>query len=292
MLTLFSLAQASGNNSRAYTNALLAQGDKIIESVPLLSAQSEQFLKYVRQTAEKTCTTGVTNMAGPESCDVYSKGYVDASKYFTGLEKQIDDELRIGEDMKLQSGKTESGEAAKVIEIACDGTGPKDAARGVSTFNFPEQKYSVVAVLNNAETCDGVKPNFPSEGVLQIDSRNKQECNFYFVCGAKVEGASERALARKDSKTFRAPTQSANNSALSGAQTVSNNLNYQSPSATTANIPSATGNGAYNDNEESNPEREYAPPAELNPMLGYLKTLQEDPASASQAVDLTVDSSY
>jgi len=290
-MTAMASQQAFGSNANTYSNALLAQGDKIVESVPLLSAQSEQFLKYVRNTAEKACTGGLTNMAGPESCDVYSQGYVDASKYFTNLEKKIDGELRIGEDMKLQAGKTESGEAAKVIEIACDGSGPKDAARGVSTFDFPEQKYSVVAVLNNAETCDGVKPNFPSEGVLQIDSRNKQECNFYFVCGAKIEASSQTAIARRSSKTFRAPSQIADtSSALSGAQTVSNGYTAQNaPAAETLNL-SAGSTGFANDDDDNIIQREPAPPAQLAPMLGYLKGLQDDPASADQAIDLTVES--
>lgn len=270
LLSFNVMAQASYDASEGsnYTNAQLEQGDRIVESLPLLSSHTQQFLKEIRNTAEQACTNRLGAMAGTESCDVYSKGYVDSADYFVGLEKRIEGELRVGEDMKIQRGETESGEAAKVIEIACDGTGAKDAARGVSTFDFPQQKYSVVAVLHNAETCDGVKPNHPQDGVLQIDSRNKQLCNFYFVCGAKVEGASRRALARSDRNTFRPTPSTPAVESLSVPPVASDD--------SSSNLSRGLAGGNFNPNDNSqNYFSVKSPSGEIPPLNGYMNASAE-----------------
>lgn len=261
MVGLNGIAEGHG-----FPNPTIDAADKEIAAVPLLSAQTQQFLGSVRKTAEMACTGGLGPMAGPESCDVFSKGYADSTKYFIELEKSVGGDLRNGDDMKIMVGQTEEGDAAEVVEAPCDGTGEKSAKNQVSTFTFPTQEYSVVAVLNHAEKCDNVMPNHPQDGILRIDSRNHQKCTFYFVCGGKVEGSTRRSLARNDRKTFRPDFSKPN-------PTSDDSTGDSSDTSSTANAGTTVSNvGAYRNPSGSfdpNDPRWAGPAGELGAMEGY-----------------------
>ena len=172
-----------------YTDGVLSQGDNIIEKATnvttgALSIQTRNFLKQIRKTAEQACTGGLGPMASGDACTPYGQAYVDSAKFFIAKEKKAG-ELKIGVDMMIRKGNTESGEAAKVVEAPCDGSGQKDEPAEHQSNVWPEQNSKVVATMYDAASCDKVKPNFPQDGILSIDSRNHARCDFYFVCSGK-----------------------------------------------------------------------------------------------------------